>query len=90
VQYGVEPATDPVLIRISAKRSVDRIEISVINPVLDSTSDGQQSSAGNHMALENIRQRLALLHDVEAQLTTMIENGLFEVRLHLPYVKAQR
>jgi two-component system sensor histidine kinase AlgZ len=41
------------------------------------------------MALDNIRERLALLHDVEAQLTTTEARGLFEVRLRFPYVKTE-
>ncbi|CAN5199899.1 histidine kinase [soil metagenome] len=86
VHYGVEPATVPVVIQIEIVRTMDRIEICVVNPV----TDGGPGNAltGNHMALDNIRQRLKLLHDVEAQLTTTMARGFFEVRLHFPYVKA--
>lgn len=87
VHYGVEPASEPVTIQIRISRSVDRIEIAVINPVPGSAPGIDAASAGNHMALDNIRQRLALLHDVEAQLTTNLAHGFFEVRLRLPYVK---
>lgn len=83
VHYGVEPASKPVQIQVHVNRSVDRIEIVVINPYHGDTP----SEAGNHMALDNIRERLALLYDVEAQLTTTIARGLFEVRLRFPYVK---
>jgi two-component system sensor histidine kinase AlgZ len=44
--------------------------------------------AGNHMALDNIRERLALLYDVEAHLSTSVSQGCFEARLRFPYVKA--
>jgi two-component system sensor histidine kinase AlgZ len=87
VHYGVEPAREPVLIKIHISRSIDRIEISVINPITAPIHGNEAATSGNHMALENIRQRLALLHDVEAQLTTMIARGFFEVRLRFPYVK---
>jgi two-component system sensor histidine kinase AlgZ len=83
VHYGVEPATGPALIHVKLNRSIDRLEIAVINPV----HGDQASSDGNHMALNNIRERLALLYDVEAQITTSAENGFFEVRLRFPYVK---
>ncbi|MDB5763252.1 MAG: histidine kinase [Herminiimonas sp.] len=83
VHYGVEPAREPVLIQIHMNRSIDRIEIAVINPY-----HGDAVSRGNHMALDNIRERLALVYDVEAQLTTTIARGYFEVRLRFPYVKA--
>lgn len=82
VHYGVEPAPEPALIQIQISRSIDRIEITVINPY-----HGDAASVGNHMALENIRERLALLYDVEAQLTTVVARGYFEVKLRFPYVK---
>lgn len=88
VHYGVEPAHEPVLIQIHISRSIDRIEIAVINPVVAALQGDEAATPGNHMALENIRERLALLHDVEAQLTTVIARGFFEVRLRFPYVKA--
>lgn len=83
VHYGVEPASKPVQIQVHVNRSVDRIEIVVINPY----HGEMPSEASNHMALNNIRERLALLYDVEAQLTTTIARGFFEVRLRFPYVK---
>ncbi len=86
VHYGVEPAREPALIQIDITRQIDRIEISVVNPYYGDAS----ISEGNHMALNNIRQRLALLYDVEAQLTTSIARGFFEVKLRFPYVKIER
>jgi two-component system sensor histidine kinase AlgZ len=83
VHYGVEPAAEPVTIRIQARRSLDRIEVSVTNPF----HGDAPAASGNHMALDNIRERLSLLYDVEAQLSTSITNGSFEVRVRFPYVK---
>ncbi len=88
VHYGVEPAREPVLIQIHISRSLDRIEIAVINPVTALAQGDDAPAPGNHMALENIRERLALLHDVEAQLTIVTTHGFFEVRLRFPYVTA--
>ncbi|MDB5839878.1 MAG: histidine kinase [Herminiimonas sp.] len=85
VHYGVEPARLPVLIRIRVSRTIDRIEIVLLNPYHDAAV-----SAGNHIALDNIRERLALLYDVEAQLTTAVAQGYFEVRLRFPYLKEGR
>jgi two-component system sensor histidine kinase AlgZ len=85
VHYGVEPARGPALIQVEISRQLDRIEIAVINP----QHANAVVSGGNHMALGNIRQRLALLYDVEAQLTTTAARGLFEVRLRFPYVKTK-
>ncbi|MGE5651659.1 MAG: sensor histidine kinase [Bacillota bacterium] len=81
VHYGVEPAAAPVCIQVQVSRSIDRIQIVVLNPY----QEGAVAPAGNHMALSNIRERLELLYDVEAQLITHIANGFFEVRLRFPY-----
>lgn len=82
VHYGVEPVPGPVLIQVSLSRLIDRIEIVVVNPAAPAST--QPESQGNHMALDNIRERLALLYDVEAQLTTTMARGFFEVRLRFP------
>jgi len=83
VHYGVEPALAPVPVRIVVARSLDKIEITVTNPFHTNAPGGP----GNHMALENIRERLKLLYDVEAQLTTAVAGDVFEARLRFPYVK---
>ncbi|RJG05647.1 histidine kinase [Noviherbaspirillum cavernae] len=82
VHHGVEPADSPVSICVHMSRSLDRIEIVVINPYHGEAP----AEAGNHMALNNIRERLALLYDVEAQLTTSVARGFFEVRLRFPFM----
>ena len=82
VHHGVEPAREPALVQIHLSRLGDRLDIAITNP-----HHPERSSPGNHMALDNIRERLALLYDVEAQLVTTIARGFFEVRLRFPYVK---
>ncbi len=82
VHYGVEPASAPAQIQVQITRQLDRIEIVIVNPVQE-----QAAAGGNQMALHNIRERLALLYDVEAQLTTASARGFFEVRLRFPYTR---
>jgi two-component system sensor histidine kinase AlgZ len=90
VHYGVEPATEPVLIEINVIRKGDSIEILVVNPMhMSGDATAAEIKGGNHMALQNIRDRLSLLYDVEAQLSTSIKEGRFEVRLHFPYVRGE-
>ena len=83
VHYGVEPSPENAVINIAISRVRDRIEIVMTNPY-----HADVVSTGNHMALDNIRERLTLLYDMEAQLTTNVVDGKFEVRLYLPYQKA--
>lgn len=83
VHYGVEPAIEPSLIMVALRRNIDKIEITLSNPF----HPDNRAPAGNHMALENIRQRLALLYDIEAQLSYGVIGNNFEVKLHFPYKK---
>ncbi len=83
VYYGVEPSSKPTVIKVHVTRSIDRIEIIVTNPIHGEIP----VVGGNQMALNNIRERLKLLYDVEAQLTFGIVQEQFEVRLRFPYVK---
>jgi two-component system sensor histidine kinase AlgZ len=93
VHHGVEPRVDATPIRIKLARSLDRIDVVITNAVHpdvrpDALAGADVWSGGNRMALDNIRERLLLLYDVEAQLRTRVVDGMFEVRLHVPYRKA--
>ena len=81
VYHGVEPGTGvgDVLVRI--ERRGDRVHAAIENPHLE--GGGQRS--GNRMALENIRERLALFFDAEARLETKIANGRYRVEIEIPY-----
>lgn len=83
VHYGVEPSVKPAMIMVAIRRTLDKIEITVSNPFhLDA-----RLPQGNHMALENIRQRLALLYDIEAKLSYGAIGSSFEVNLYFPIKK---
>ena len=81
VYHGVEPGTGvgDVLVRI--ERRGDRVHAAIENPYLE--AGGQR--AGNRMALENIRERLALFFDAEARLETRIGDGRYRVDIEMPY-----
>jgi two-component system, LytTR family, sensor histidine kinase AlgZ len=88
VHYGVEPMPEPQPVEIELTRNGDRIEIVVTNALPEPGHGGmEEGKAGNHMALQNIRERLALLYDVEAQLSVQRRDGKFVVQLQLPYVR---
>lgn len=82
VHHGVEPSPGGGLIRIDIVRKGNEIELTVANPWNNvAPTPGRD---GNHMAIDNIRQRLALIHDLEARLVTAARDGQYEVRLTLP------
>ena len=39
---------------------------------------------GHGLALANVRERLFLLHDVQAKFKTAFKDGVFQVRLEIP------
>jgi two-component system sensor histidine kinase AlgZ len=82
VYHGVEPATGvgDVLVRIERRK--DRVHAVIENP----THEGAASArAGNHMALDNIRERLVLFFDADAKLETKVADGRYRVELDMPY-----
>ncbi|AZP14249.1 sensor histidine kinase [Undibacterium parvum] len=83
VHHGVEPSAKTSLILVAIRRNLNKIEISVSNPL---HADARLSQ-GNHMALDNIRQRLLLLYDIEADLSYGSSGNNFEVKLQFPAKK---
>ena len=79
----------PTLIEVRIACSLGTVDILVANPVVDVGNVEMLTPGGNRMALGNIRERLDLLYDVEAQLTSGVTDGKFEVRLRFPFVKAR-
>ncbi len=80
VHYGVEPVASASAILVEIQKSLDKIEIKVTNDYHPKA----QLALGNHMALENIRQRLRLLYDIEAQLYAEVVDTRFVVTLLFP------
>jgi len=82
VHHGVEPSTGPALISIKLLRQVDHLFITVENPYFPS-----HTSKGNHMALDNIQERLRLMYDVEADFVAAVAGTQFQVRMRFPFQK---
>ena len=81
IYHGVEPGTGigDVLVRI--ERRGNRVHALIENPALPSGG----GRAGNHMALDNIRERLMLFFDADARLETHVDAGRYRVEIDLPY-----
>jgi two-component system sensor histidine kinase AlgZ len=85
VYHGIEPAPEPATVTIRLGCDGKEIRIELENPY-----HGENGHhAGNRMALENIRERLMLFYDLEARLETEAANGLFRVRIRLPYRRGE-
>ena len=79
VRHGVEPSPDGAQIRISTRRRGSQVVIKVTNTV--PAGPGPQ---GHGVALDNVRDRLRLLHDVQGQFRHVYKDGLFQVRIEVP------
>jgi two-component system sensor histidine kinase AlgZ len=79
VKHGVEPSGDGAYIKISTQRRGSRVVVKVTN-----TLPATGSERGSGLALDNVRERLNLLHDVQAQFSCGMKDGLFQVRIELP------
>jgi two-component system sensor histidine kinase AlgZ len=79
VKHGVEPSEQGADIRVSTERRGAVVVIKVSNTV--PAGHGQ---AGHGLALANVGERLALLHDVQGQFRHGLTRDRFEVRLELP------
>lgn len=83
VHHGVERCESRGDIDIDIRVRERWLSIEIRNPLPPAGAVGA-SSAGNRIALRNIAERLSLLFDAEAQMSTREEAGLFCVTIRLP------
>ena len=79
VRHGVEPAEAGGLVRVRTRTRLGRAEITI-----DNTVSGGASRPGHGLALANVRERLRLLHDLDAQFEVREGDGHYRVRLVVP------
>ena len=86
VRHGVEPSAAGARIHISTQHQAGKVVIQIVNtvPTSASTPGPQTSMQGHGMALNNVRDRLRLLHDLESQFHAGIKHGQYVVRMELP------
>ncbi len=79
IKHGVEPSAAGAQVKISTERRGSTVVVKVTN-----TTPAGVGSRGHGLALANVRERLLLLHDVQARFQTVYKDGVFQVRLELP------
>jgi two-component system sensor histidine kinase AlgZ len=79
VRHGVEPSATGADVRISTQRRGSTVVIKVTNTVPNG-----QGEQGQGLALRNVRERLALLHDVQGQFRSGLRDGVYQVRMEVP------
>jgi two-component system sensor histidine kinase AlgZ len=79
VKHGVEPSPTGADVKVTTQRRGGVVVIKVTNTV-----PAGQGRRGHGVAQENVRDRLRLLHDVQAQFQTALIDGLYQVRMEVP------
>ncbi len=86
VYHGIEPRTAGGKIEVRIFREGKDLHIIISNPLPVGDATGTQ---GNKMALSNIRERLSLLFDVEAEYRVERSNETYCVNIRIPYQREQ-
>jgi two-component system sensor histidine kinase AlgZ len=86
VYHGIEPLAEGGVIEVSLYLEHDEMHLEVSNPVQARTTPRVD---GHKMALSNIRERLDLLFDVEAQYNVESNDEQYRVHILIPYVRGQ-
>lgn len=81
VYHGVEPSESGGSVYVTIFMKGEQVNLVVRNPC-DSSA---QRRSGNRMALDNIRERLALHFDAEAEMSAYEAGGEFVVQIRIPY-----
>jgi two-component system sensor histidine kinase AlgZ len=79
VKHGVEPSARGAEVKVTTQRRGGTVVIKVTNTV-----PAGQGRPGHGVAQANVRDRLRLLHDVEAQFRTVLKDGIYQVRMEVP------
>ena len=82
VYHGIEPSEAPGVVSINIFYKGGEVHAILRNPY---RADGGRHHAGNKMALDNMRERLALHFDAEAVLESRVRDDAYEVHIRMPY-----
>lgn len=80
VYHGVEQIGAGGLVRIASRHEGDHVVIRIENPLPSTSRDG----GGNRMALDNVRQRLALAFGSDAHLSMTSADDCYRVEVTIP------
>jgi two-component system, LytTR family, sensor histidine kinase AlgZ len=86
VYHGIEPSSTPGTVSINLFLSRGEVHAILKNPY---RASGGGHHSGNKMALDNVRERLALHFDAEASLESRVTKDAYEVHIRMPYRTAR-
>ncbi len=86
IYHGIEPLERGGTVTVSGRVAAGEIEITVANPVATERAAVQERQ-GNRLALDNIRQRLALAYGPRGTLTVEQSPDEYRVTVRFPYTE---
>lgn len=88
VKHGVETSARGGKLRVLTELRGSRVVVRITNtlPGTNTRTDTRTGGPprGHGIALDNVRARLALLHDVQGTFSAGVQDGLYQVRITLP------
>lgn len=87
IYHGIERLAEAGVVEVTGRRDGDTLYLALDNPT---PATGEPERAGNQIALDNIRERLALAFGNRASLAIEAAPGRFRVTLAFPYQPAAR
>ncbi len=82
IYHGVQPRAEGGTVTVRIWSEADHMQILITNPLPQASA--RSGSAGNRMALENIRSRLQVLYGDDASLVAEAVGETFRTQLRLP------
>jgi two-component system, LytTR family, sensor histidine kinase AlgZ len=86
IYHGIEPLEHGGTVTVSGRVAGGEIEITVANPVATKRTTGDERQ-GNRLALDNIRQRLALAYGARGSLLVEPSPGEYRVTVRFPFTE---
>jgi two-component system sensor histidine kinase AlgZ len=84
VKHGVEPSPEGAKLRIRTERRGGMVIIEVVNSLPPLRWADEPLPRGHGIALGNVRDRLRLLHDMQAQFSAGMDQKSYRVRIAIP------
>jgi two-component system, LytTR family, sensor histidine kinase AlgZ len=85
VYHGIAASRRPGVIQISGRYRRAQVNLSVRNTLPGDDEPADRHTSGNHMALDNVKQRMAAMFDGDARVIVSRLEGDYQVRLVFPY-----
>jgi two-component system sensor histidine kinase AlgZ len=87
IHYGIQPSIDGGAVTITGLFDGKHIKIDIENPLpINEQNSPIKKHKGNHIAQENLKQRLHVYYKSDGRLDTYYENNNYRASLHFPYL----